>query len=293
MLAIRNVSKKFGSKYAVSDFSFEFGPGIYGILGPNGAGKTTLMKMMTGMLLPDKGDILYQGVSIYENPANLFLDLGYLPQSPLLYKDFRVEEFLDYMCELKDIPRGQRSGEINRVLADVNLSDQQKKKIGACSGGMRQRLGIAQALLGEPKILLLDEPTAGLDPIERIRFRNVISRISNDCTILITTHIVSDIEFIAHHIVIMNHGVVIRSANPKELCRSVTDKVWETSVDSSEIDQFVLRHKISSIRAGDHQYEVRIVGDRQPAQNAKNASPRLEEAYIYFLEKSEAEVALL
>lgn len=293
MLSIQGVSKKFGAKFAVSEFSFDFGQGIHGILGPNGAGKTTLMRMITGMLFPDRGDIRYQGISIYENPDPLLSDLGYLPQSPLLYKDFSVVEFLDYMCDLKDIPRPERGREIARVLSDVNLRDQEKKKIGACSGGMRQRLGIAQSLLGDPKILLMDEPTAGLDPIERIRFRNVVSRISTDRTILISTHIVPDIEFIAHHIVLMNRGRIVRSGNPKELCQFVNDKVWEISVHPDEIDPFLRQYKISSIHADDDRYELRIVSDEQPGESAQTVSPRLEEAYIYFSEKSEADVAVL
>jgi ABC-2 type transport system ATP-binding protein len=293
MLQINSLQKKYGNCYAVNDLSYTFGPGIYGILGPNGAGKTTLLGMIMGAVHPDHGQILYNEIPIVKNRGNFISKVGYLPQNPIFYKDFPADEFLAYICELKDIPKAERSAQIATVLEEANLADAAKKKIGAYSGGMRQRLGIAQALIGDPEMLIFDEPTAGLDPIERIRFRNTISRLSADRTIIITTHIVPDVEFIAQTIVLMNHGKIILSGNPNELIREVQGKVWTLSVNYQDVDRLIENYKISNIQLFDGLYTLRIVSDLAPDEHAEMAKPKLEEAYIYFTEGAEHESANL
>ncbi len=284
MLQLSSLQKKYGSLFAVNDLSFSFTSGIYGILGPNGAGKTTLLGMIMGTTYPDRGQILFDEIPLDKNRMAFISRVGYLPQNPVLYKDFRADEFLSYICELKDIPRAERAGQIARVLVEVNLAEAAKKKIGAYSGGMRQRLGIAQALIGDPQILIFDEPTAGLDPIERIRFRNTISRLSADRTIIIATHIVPDVEFIAQTIVLMNRGKIVLSGSPDELIHQVQGKVWTLETGYQDVDQFIGNFKISNIQLFDSRYTLRIVSALAPDEQAQPATPRLEEAYIYFTE---------
>ena len=284
MLRVSALKKKYSNQYAVNDLSFSFATGIYGVLGPNGAGKTTLLGMIMGTLRPDSGQILYNEGPIERNRSAFVSRVGYLPQNAIFYKDFPADEFLDYICELKDIPKVERSSQIATVLEEVNLAEAAKKKIGAYSGGMRQRLGIAQALLGNPEILIFDEPTAGLDPIERIRFRNTISRLAGNRTIIITTHIVPDVEFIAQTIVLMNHGKIVLSGSPDELIQQVEGKVWTLEVSYQDVDQFIDKYKISNIQFFDGQYNLRIVSAFAPDEHAQPAKPKLEEAYIYFTE---------
>lgn len=284
MLQINSLQKKYGSQYAVNDLSFSFTSGIYGVLGPNGAGKTTLLGMIIGAIYPDHGQILFNGIQLEKNRIAFISKVGYLPQSPIFYKDFPADEFLSYICELKDIPKTERASQIADVLEEVNLTHAAKKKIGAYSGGMRQRLGIAQALIGHPEILIFDEPTAGLDPIERIRFRNTISRLSADRIIIIATHIVPDVEFIAQTIILMNQGSIVLSGSPDELIHQVQGRVWTLEANYQDIDRFIVNYKISNIQLFDSLYTLRIVSDLAPDEHAQPANPRLEEAYIYFTE---------
>lgn len=284
MLEVDNLRKKYGAKYAVDGLSFSFDSGIYGVLGPNGAGKTTLLGMVMGAILPDGGQVLYNKVPIEKNRETFLADVGYLPQNPIFYKDFLGEEFLAYICELKDLPRDARKTQIADALHEVNLSEAAKKKIGEYSGGMRQRLGIAQALIGHPKILIFDEPTAGLDPIERIRFRNTISRLSVDRMIIITTHIVPDVEFIAQTIVLMNHGKIVLQGSPDELIQKVQGKVWTLEANDRKVEDLIDHYKISNIQLMDNRYYLRIVNDIAPDKDAQPVQPKLEEAYIFFTE---------
>jgi len=284
MLQISSLQKKYGNQYAVHDLSFSFASGIYGILGPNGAGKTTLLGMIMGAIQPDHGQILFNEIPLERNWGAFISKVGYLPQNPIFYRDFRADEFLSYICELKDIPKAERANQIDYVLTEVNLMDAAKKKIGAYSGGMRQRLGIAQALIGNPQILIFDEPTAGLDPIERIRFRNTISRLSADRTIIIATHIVPDVEFIAQTIVLMNRGEIVLADSPDALIHRVQGNVWILEVRYQDVDRFIGHSKISNIQLFDGLYTLRIVSTLPPDECAQPATPRLEEAYIFFTE---------
>lgn len=284
MLEIREVEKKYGRQLAVDRVSYVFSSGIYALLGPNGAGKTTLINMIMGSVKPDWGDILYHGTSLMKDRRILVSDVGYLPQSPRFYQDFSVVEFLQYVCELKALPHQIRNIQIEDVLRKVNLSDAGGKKIGSLSGGMRQRLGIAQALIGDPKILIFDEPTAGLDPVERIRFRNLISQFSNKKMIIIATHIVPDVEFIAQRIVLMNSGVIINSGRPENLNKQIRGKVWSVNCSFGEVNQLMDRFRISNIQYENGNYSLRIVSNFPPTSTARQVAPRLEEAYIYFTE---------
>ena len=220
-LTIQNVSKKYGSKVALKDFSYTFHEGIYGILGANGAGKSTLLGLITDNITRDEGRILLNGTDILQQGKAFRRLLGFMPQQQGLYEGMTVTAFLAYMARLKEIPGGRVCAEIDRVLPLTNLSDAAHKKCYALSGGMRQRLLLAQALLGDPKILILDEPTAGLDPRERGRLRDHIAQLAQDRIVLLATHIVSDIEAIADDVLLMREGSLIRSGSPSELVESL------------------------------------------------------------------------
>ena len=220
-LRLTEVTKKYGDKVALDGFSYAFGPGIYGILGANGAGKSTMMNLITDNLKRDGGEIAFDGAEIRKLGADFRRVLGYMTQHQGLYEGMTAESFLVYMARLKEIPRKAVSGEIERVLKMTNLSDVCHKKIGSFSGGMKQRVLLAQALLGDPKVLILDEPTAGLDPKERARLRDHIYRLSQDRIVLLATHIVSDIEAIADCILLMKQGKLLRSGTSSELIDSL------------------------------------------------------------------------
>lgn len=283
-MEIRELKKNYGRQLAVDSVSYVFSSGIYALLEPNGAGKTTLINMIMGSVKPDGGDILYHGTSLIRDRRMFVSDVGYLPQSPRFYQDFSVVEFLQYVCELKALPNRIRNIQFENVLRKVNLGDEGGKRIGSLSGGMRQRLGIAQALIGDPKVLIFDEPTAGLDPIERIRFRNLISQFSNEKMIIIATHIVPDVEFIAKRIVLMNSGVIITSGRPENLNKQIQGKVWSVDCSFEDVNQLVDRFRISSIQYEVGNYSLRIVSNIPPTSTARQVTPRLEEAYIYFTE---------
>lgn len=281
MIEIRKLTKKYGAQTAVDRIELRLDRGIYALLGPNGAGKTTFLNMLMGAISPDGGEMLFNGASLAKDRRAFNARVGYLPQAPLFYKEFSGREFLDYVCVLKTVPKRERGEAIERALREVNLSGAAEKRIGAYSGGMRQRLGIAQALLGDPEILVFDEPTAGLDPIERIRFRNTISRMSAEKTVLIATHIVPDVESIAQTVILMKDGVILDEASPEALIEKVDGKVWQTSAAIDGADRYLDTHRISNIQLTGRRYTLRIVSDERPDERAESVPPRLEEAYIY------------
>ncbi len=281
MIEIRKLTKKYGAQTAVDRIELRLDRGIYALLGPNGAGKTTFLNMLMGAISPDGGEMLFDGASLAKDRRAFNARVGYLPQAPLFYKEFSGREFLDYVCVLKTVPKRERGEAIERALREVNLSGAAEKRIGAYSGGMRQRLGIAQALLGDPEILVFDEPTAGLDPIERIRFRNTISRMSAEKTVLIATHIVPDVESIAQTVILMKDGVILDEASPEALIEKVDGKVWQTSAAIDGADRYLDTHRISNIQLTGRRYTLRIVSDERPDERAESVPPRLEEAYIY------------
>lgn len=282
MLRTEELTKRYGRQTALDRFTCDFSAGIYGLLGPNGAGKTTLINLLVGLSDQDSGSVSWNGEPIRELDTAYFSLIGYLPQSPVFYRNFSAEEFIEYLCEIKGIPRKDQKAEIDRCLSLVNLTDERKKKIGAFSGGMRQRLGIAQALIGNPKILIMDEPTAGLDPKERIRFRNVISQISAGRIILIATHIVLDIESIAHHLIFMNRGEIVKQGSPDAVMEQLRGKVWKLDADRFAVSDYLNQYPMSNIFRQNDVYSIRILSETKPQSDAVPTAPTLEDAYLYF-----------
>lgn len=243
MIEVKNCFKVYGKKAALNDVSLSFDKGIYGLLGENGAGKTTLLHILTGIIKPDRGQVLYNGKDIQTIRKEYNHALGYMPQYASYYKNFTVEEFLDFMCAMKKIPRKIQTGRIQTVLERVNLEDACKKKVGALSGGMRQRLGIAQAILNEPEILILDEPTAGLDPYERIQFRALLRELAKDKTILLATHITQDVEELAEWIIVLHQGKVL-VCDPVEKYQITNLEEWFVSVIEHDDTSYIPNNNI-------------------------------------------------
>lgn len=281
-LSIQNLTKDFGGKRAVNNVSFDLSYGVYGLLGPNGAGKTTLMKMIVDILDPSEGKVLLDGVNIKELGASYRDKLGYMPQDIGVYKNFSAKKFLKYIAALKGIT-GKAADEKTEELLDlVGLKDVGRKKLGGFSGGMLRRIGIVQTLLNNPKILIFDEPTAGLDPQERIRFRNIISELSENRIVLLSTHIISDMEFIAGKVIIMRNGSILKIDTPEKLLQEVEGKVWTAIVSHSELDGLKKQFTIGNIMQRTGGIEVRIVGNRQPAFPCEAVKPILEDVFSYY-----------
>ena len=279
-LEIKNVSKQYPATLALDSFSAELTNGLYGLLGPNGAGKTTLISIITTLLQPSAGTVLYDGKPV--GGRDYMKILGYLPQYPRFYPNFTAQEFLMYMAAMKGIAKKAAKPRIAELLEQVNLTEHRDKKIGAFSGGMRQRLGIAQAILNDPEILILDEPTAGLDPKERVRFRNIISRLSSNRIIILATHIVSDLEFAAKEVILLKAGRLLQKASPLALQESVAGKVWRVQAAESELDQYMAQYVIANAALSGGTYTLRIISDEMPHENAVSEQPRLEDVYLYY-----------
>lgn len=287
-LVIDNVSKKFKDKWAVKYFSAELTEGVYALLGPNGSGKTTLMRMLADVSKPSSGRILLNDKDI-SLMGNDYRDvLGYLPQEFGLYKNFTAVRFLMYFASLKGLDKKSAIDKVDEVLALVNLTNDRKRKISTFSGGMKRRLGIAQALLNDPKILIVDEPTAGLDPQERIRFRNLLSEISGDRIVLLSTHIVSDIEYIAKEILLLRQGELIKRSTLDNLLKQVEGKVWMVSVTQADLPTFQREFRVGNIQRNKADIECRIVHDEQPVDDASEVPATLEDVYLYFFDEEVA-----
>ena len=281
-ISLRNVSKQYKGKYALKDFTTELTEGVYGLLGANGAGKTTLINIFVGILGSDGGTVLIDGQDAGTLGKDFLSKIGYMPQYPVFYRDFTVMDFLLYMCVLKGIPDKQGKKRALELLSIVNLSDAKEKKIGALSGGMRQRVGIVQAMLGDPEILILDEPTAGLDPSERIRFRNLISKFAQGRTVLLATHIVSDVECIAKEIMILKDGSLITQGTTDTLEQNIYGKVWEVTVNGEDAARLGSQYYVSNMKQQGERFLVRIVSDMLPASDAVKVSPNLEDVFLYY-----------
>lgn len=279
-LTIQELTKQYGSKTALDKLNLELNNGIYALLGPNGAGKTTFINLLVGILHPTSGNILCDGKSILNCEREYLIKIGYLPQNPSFYKQFTAEDFLKYMCLLKDIPQDKISEKVNKLLEDVNLSDVRKKKIGSFSGGMRQRLGIAQALINNPSLLILDEPTAGLDPKERMRFRNILSKLSRDRIIILATHIVSDIEYLADHVILLKEGKLVAVKKPVELLEEIKENVWSLSVNEDELENYISSFGVSNATFEDGKYYLHLVSKEKPSNKAVLAPPTLNDVYL-------------
>lgn len=287
-MTIMNVNKFYGNNLALNSFNATFEPGIYALLGPNGSGKSTLMNIITDNLKADSGEIIYTDDA--ENTENVLKmgvrfrkKLGFMPQYPGLYPNFTVERFMWYMAALKGIDKATAKREIAEILTAVELDDMQKRKIGALSGGMKQRLTLAQAVLGDPEILILDEPTAGLDPRQRIAIRNYISKIAFNKIVIIATHVVSDIEYIARDIIMLKKGVIIDNAPPHELTKKIEGKVWNVLCSETEVQLMQGKHRVTNITHDNESSRIslRVLLETAPTEQSHTVTPILEDYYLY------------
>lgn len=281
-LLIDHVSKQFKDKKAVSDVTLHITPGVWGLLGANGAGKTTLMRIIAGIMKPSSGRIVYDGVPIRtlgERYRDIF---GYLPQEFGFYPEFTVKSYLEYMAALKAIPPRKTRRKISELLEMLSLSDVRNKKISKLSGGMKRRVGIAQALLNDPEVLILDEPTSGLDPGERVRFRNLISEFAHDRIVLISTHIVPDVEYIATCNAVMKDGKLLETGTTEELVQSVKGKVWSCVIPAEALQKYEHRLQIVNLRnENNSSVAVRYLAERPLVSGSAPADPRLEDLYLW------------
>jgi ABC-2 type transport system ATP-binding protein len=281
MLQVDGVSKRFrGGKYGVRELSLQARPGVLGLLGPNGAGKTTLMQMIATVTKPTAGRILFDGVDVAVDPDAIRRRLGYLPQDFGVYDNLTALEMLDYVARLKGVRSRAR---VREMLELVNLHGVADRRVGGFSGGMRQRLGIAQALVGDPDLLIVDEPTAGLDPEERVRFRNVLSEISGRRLVLLSTHIVSDVESIAGEIAVVREGRLVASGPPEALLRMAEGSAWEAVVSSAEFGRRRAELTVSNVVQRADGVHLRLVATEQPLPEAVPVEPDLEDAYLFLM----------
>ena len=283
ILKMEKVSKSYGTNLALNGFSATLEPGIYALLGPNGSGKSTLMNILTDNLKSDTGEISYDGENVLEMGVRFREKLGFMPQYPGLYPNFTVERFMWYMAALKGLDKATAQLEIPEILAAVELDDVPKRKIGALSGGMKQRLTLAQAVLGKPEILILDEPTAGLDPKQRIAIRNYISKIAFNKIVLIATHVVSDIEFIAKEIIMLKKGVIIDAAPPHELTKKIDGKVWNIPCAEADVQMYQEQFRVTNIARDERTGDVilRVLSEEMPTDKARTVAPTLEDYYLH------------
>lgn len=281
-LVVNQVSKQYsGDFWGLRDFNLKLGPEVIGLLGPNGAGKSTLMRILATVTKPTEGQVIWNGSDIADSPDGLRSVLGYLPQDFGVYPNLNATEFLQYLAAMKGLDGKSSRKRIDELLQLVNLTEAGKRPLGGYSGGMRQRVGIAQALLNDPELLIVDEPTVGLDPEERVRFRNLLSDLSGDRIVILSTHIVSDIEATAFDIAIMDHGRLLTHAPPEDLLKDVDGKAWNWVVSSAELPSVNQKHLVSGTVRRSDGVHVRIVADESPSRDAQPLPPTLEDAYLY------------
>ena len=287
-LQMVDLTKRYGEKTAVADLNVTLHTGVYGLLGANGAGKSTLMRLLCTVLKPSAGKILWQGQDIRLLGQRYCQLLGYLPQDFGYYPEFCAEDFLLYIAALKGLGQRAARRKTHDLLEDVGLAPYSRAKIKTFSGGMKRRLGIAQAMLNEPHILILDEPTAGLDPKERVRFRNLISQFAKDRIVILSTHIVSDVSFIAEHILLLKGGRLLRSGKPEDILTDLAGKVWEGCVPEEKAQQYVRDYMVSNLRhSEDGQTILRVVAEQRPWLGAVAVAPNLEDMYLFYFQEEE------
>ena len=279
-LVFNKVSKTYGKTKALIEFSSELEPGIYALLGPNGSGKSTLMNILTDNLQADSGKIYYDGEDVLKMGVRFREKIGFMPQYPGMYGNFTAEKFLWYMSALKGMKKEDAKKSIPDILEAVELSDVAHHKIASFSGGMKQRLALAQAVLGDPKVLVLDEPTAGLDPKQRIAIRNYISRIAFDKIVIIATHVVSDIEYIARDVIMLKKGTVVDSGSPAELITKMEGKVYNVPMLEQEVSEFQKKYRVVNISKTEGCVVLRTISDTNPTENSICITPTLEDYYL-------------
>jgi ABC-2 type transport system ATP-binding protein len=283
-LVIDGVSKLYkGDVWGLRDFSMKLEPGVLALVGPNGAGKSTLMRILATITKPTKGKVTWNSIDISQSPDELRAVLGYLPQDFGIYPNLNAVEFLDYLAALKGLDHRTSRKRIQELLNVVDLFESRKRSLGGYSGGMKQRLGIAQALLNDPQLLIVDEPTAGLDPEARVRFRNLLSDLAGNRIVILATHIVSDAEATATEVAVINEGHLLKHAAPESLLQAVEGKVWQWIIPSAEVTEVRQHHLISSTARRDDGVHMRVVADKKPSLDAKAITPTLEDAYLYFI----------
>ena len=281
-LELNDLTKTFGGLTAVDHISLTMTGGVYGLLGVNGAGKTTLMRMLCTLLRPTGGSITCNGKDIFKLDGGYRKLLGYLPQDFGFYPEFTVQDYLLYIASIKGIRPAAAKKRTQELLAQVGLSKAANQKMKKLSGGMKRRAGIAQAMLNHPKILILDEPTAGLDPNERIRFRNLISELSEDRLVLLSTHIVSDIEYIANEIWLMKSGTLVHKGSLDETIASMPETVWKCTAEHSMVPAITKKYKVSNLKSEDRHVELRIISPKKPFPDAEPVRPTLEDVFLYY-----------
>ena len=287
-LKTRDLTKKYGLKIAVNHLNLTLNNGVYGLLGANGAGKTTLMRLLCDIQSPTSGTITLDGKNISVLGEQYRSLVGYLPQNFGYYPDFTAWDFLLYIAALKGLNEKQAKKRAAELLETVGLSQERNRKIKTFSGGMKQRLGIAQAMLNNPRILILDEPTAGLDPKERVRFRNLISAFSKERIVILSTHIVSDVEFIAEEIIMMKAGRILHFGKPQEITAEISGQVWECQVPTDRVEQYTASQTVSNLRNLEGNRTVlRIISGKQPLNSAVLVQPTLEDLYLYYFKETE------
>lgn len=281
-LKLTNLTKQFGNFMAVDHINLTMTNGVYGLLGVNGAGKTTLMRMICTLLHPTEGEITLNGKNIFKMDGDYRNLLGYLPQEFGFYPEFTVKDYLFYIAALKGIRPAVAKKRVKELIAKVGLAKKENVKMKKLSGGMKRRAGIAQAMLNNPKILILDEPTAGLDPNERIRFRNLISELSEERIVLLSTHIVTDIEYIANYILLMKAGKLVHQGRADEIINAMPVSVWKCYVEKTEIPALMKKYKISNMKAEEQGVELRIISNDMPCVDAKCVEASLEDVFLYY-----------
>ena len=289
-LQMVNLTRCFGDFKAVDDMNISITNGVYGLLGINGAGKTTLMRMICTLLTPTSGQILCDGKDIFKMEGEYRNLIGYLPQEFGFYPEFSVKDYLLYIANLKGIRPVVAKKRVKELLKQVGLEAAENKKMKKLSGGMKRRVGIAQAILNYPKILILDEPTAGLDPTERVRFRNMISELAEERIVILSTHIVSDVEYIANEILLMKDGRLMKRGSLNDVLESMPEKVWSIVTSHAEAAKFMKQYKVSNMKTDRDGVELRIISAQTPCAYAEMVQPNLEDVFLYYYGEKGGEI---